>query len=76
MIDAAIAAPPVNAITPALSASRSSSRREISRGCERSDRAVMYNPLILILITNRAVASQEMIMQTDDQWQAGNGLIS
>src|SRR5262249_27414165 len=65
----AIAIPPVNASTPAPSASRNTSRRETSRGCESSART-LFGFLILRLDTARRL-NKKIITQTDVYWKKG-----
>src|SRR5262249_428113 len=69
MVVPAMAIPPVNAIAPALSASRSTSRRETSRGCESWART-LFGFLILRLDTARRL-NKRIITQMDDYWKNG-----
>src|SRR5215471_20355253 len=74
MVVSAIAIPPVNASAPAPSASRSTSRRETSRGCESSART-LFGFLILRLETARRLNnSKKIITQTDVYWKKGGSI--
>src|SRR5262249_26953296 len=72
MVVSAIAIPPVNASAPAPRASRSTSRRETSCGCESSART-LFGFLILRLETARRL-NKRIITQTEGYWKKGGSI--